>query len=225
VDILHLLITEVTEIHRGTYCVAAWDAAGRRMVRPLPDGINWTRAQIDGAGIVPGTRIAVTPNRIRPRGSYPHHTEDLPIDPSPVERLADVPVDWLAAGAPPLAPTLAAAFGGQLRFTHVWHGHRRGAHVVTGTRVNSLHGVRIPSRMLSFVETDDRLRALLRDAEAGYDLPVTSRALREVWRAEGIAAVRRMLPVDTLLHVRAGLARGWGDHADKCYVMLNGVLW
>jgi hypothetical protein len=54
---------------------------------------------------------------------------------------------------------------------------------------------------------------------------VTCRALRGVWRAQGVAAVRRMLPVDTALHVRVGLARGWGDHVDKCYVMLNGVLW
>jgi hypothetical protein len=225
VDILPLLITEVTEIHRGTYCVAAWDAAGRRMVRPLPDGINWTRAQIDGRRIVPGARIAVTPNRIRPRGGYPHRTEDLPVDPSPIQRLADVPADWFAAAAPPLAATLAAAFGGQIRFVHVSLGHRRGAHVISGTPVNSLHGVRIPSRMLCFVEEDDRPRALLRDAEARYDLPVTSRALREVWRANGVAAVRRTLPVDTPLHVRVGLARGWGDRADKCYVMLNGVLW
>ena len=37
--------------------------------------------------------------------------------------------------------------------------------------------------------------------------------------------MRRALPVATELHVRLGLARGFGEHPDKCYVMLNGVLW
>jgi hypothetical protein len=222
---LRLLITEVTEIHRGVYCVAAWDVGARRVVRPLPDGINWTRAQIDEYCVVPGARIAVLPNRIRPRSQYPHHTEDLPVDPSPIERLGDAPTDWFAADAPPAAATLSAAFGGQLRHTHAWHGHLRGVFVPTGACVASLHGVRLASRDLSFVENDDRLRALLRDAETRYELPVVSRALREMWRAEGVAAVRRMLPLDTALHVRIGLARGRGEHADKCYAMLNGVLW
>ena len=222
---LRLLVTEVTEIHRGVYCVAAWDADGQRLVRPLPDGINWTRAQIDDNRVAPGARIAVLPNRIRPRGSYPHHTEDLPVDPAPIERLADVPTDWFGPDAPPAASTLSAAFGGGLRHTHVWHSHRRGAFVPTGARVSSLQGVRMASRDVSFMEIDDRLRALLRDAEARYELPVVSRALREVWRAEGVAAVRRMLPVDTALHARIGLARGRAEHTDKCYAMLNGILW
>jgi hypothetical protein len=38
-------------------------------------------------------------------------------------------------------------------------------------------------------------------------------------------AVRRALPAGTALHVRVGLARGFGEPPDKCYVMLNGVLW
>ena len=37
--------------------------------------------------------------------------------------------------------------------------------------------------------------------------------------------MRRALPFDTDLHVRLGLARGFGAHGEKCYVMLNGVLW
>ena len=75
------------------------------------------------------------------------------------------------------------------------------------------------------MEINDRLRALLQDAEARYELPVASRALREVWRADGVAAVGRMLPVHTALHARIGLARGRAEHGDKCYAMLNGILW
>lgn len=222
---LHLLITEVTDIHRGIYCVAGWDPNGARMVRLLPDGVYWPRALIDATGVATGATVAVTPNRIRLHGDYPHRTEDLPIALAPIDLLPRARVRWFAPGAPPSAATLAEAFEGNLRHTGTRHGHRRGAHVSTGTHTRSLHGLRVPSHRLSFVEDDERPRALLQDAEARYSLPVTSRALREVWRADGIAAVHRALPVGTDLHVRVGLARGFGEQPDKCYVMLNGVLW
>jgi hypothetical protein len=222
---LDVLITEVTDIHRGTYCVAGWDPAGARMVRLLPDGVYWPRSLLEGAGIAPGAMVAVTPNRIRLHSDYPHRTEDLPINLAPIDRLPAAPVQWFGTDAPPSAVNLAEAFGGSLRHTGFWRGHRRGAHVPTGTRTCSLHGLRVPSHHFSFVEEDERLRALLQDAETRYNLPVSSCVLREIWRAEGIGAVRRALPVGTDLHVRVGLARGFGEQRDRCYVMLNGVLW
>ena len=222
---LRLLITEVTDIHSGICCVAGWDLAGRRMVRPLPDGVHWPRSLICAAGVAPGATIAVAPNRICLRGDYPHRSEDVPIDLSPIENVATAPIDWFGAEAPPVAATLTEAFGGTARHTSLWRGHRRGTYVPTGTRTCSLHGVRIPSRWLGFIEVDDRPRALLQDAEARYTLPVACRALRDIWRRDGIAAMRRALPFATDLHVRVGLARGFREHANKCYVMLNGVLW
>ncbi|HUB16008.1 MAG TPA: hypothetical protein VMB34_28940 [Acetobacteraceae bacterium] len=222
---LRLRITEVTDIHPGTYCVAAWDAVGRRMVRPLPDGIHWPRALIETHRVAPGATIAVAPNGIRPRGDYPHRTEDLPIDVAAIEHLGSESVDWLAPDAPFAATTVNEAFGGHIRDTSLWRGHRRGAHVLAGTRTCSLHGLRAPSHRLTFVEAEDRPRALLQDAEARYTLPVTCRRLRAIWQQAGIAAMRRALPSGTDLHIRLGLARGFGEHCDKCYVMLNGVLW
>lgn len=223
--VLRLRITEVTDIHRGIYCVAGWDPAGARMIRPLPDGVYWPRALLEATGTAPGVTIAVTPNRIRLHGDYPHRTEDLPIALAPIDLVAERLLPWFGPTAPPAAATLAEAFDGNLRHTSIWRGHRRGAHVATGTLTCSLHGLRVPSHHLSFVEDDEHLRALLQDAETRYNLPVTSSSLRAVWHAEGIAAVRRALPAGTDLHVRVGLARGFGDHHDKCYVMLNGVLW
>ncbi len=222
---LRLLITEVTDIHRGIYCVAGWDPDGARMVRPLPDGVYWPRVLLETTGTAPGATIAVTPNRIRLHGDYPHLTEDLPIDPTSIDLLPSAPVGWLGTNAPPTAATLTEAFDGNLRHTGLWRGHRRGVHVPSGSRTCSLHGLRVPSHHLSFIEDDERLRALLQDAETRYNLPVTSSSLRAVWQAEGIAAVRRALPAGTDLHVRVGLARGFGEQRDRCYVMLNGVLW
>jgi hypothetical protein len=222
---LRLLITEVTDIHRGLYCVAGWDLGGARMVRPLPDGAYWHRSLLETAGIAPGVTCEVIPNRIHLHGDYPHRSEDLPIDLAPIDALPAAPVHWFGTDAPPIAATLAEAFGGNLRHTGFWRGHRRGTHVPAGTRTCSLHGLRVPSHHVSFIEDDERLRALLQDAEARYNLPVSSHSLREIWRVEGIAAVRRALPAGTDLHVRVGLARGFGDQRDRCYVMLNGVLW
>lgn len=39
---MRLVITDVTEMHGGNYCVAGWNAQTDRMVRPLPNGANWT---------------------------------------------------------------------------------------------------------------------------------------------------------------------------------------
>jgi hypothetical protein len=195
------------------------------MVRPLPDGVYWPRTLLLTTGTAPGATIAVAPNRIRLRGDYPHRTEDLPIDLAPIDLLASAPVHWFGPDAPPIAATLADAFGGNLRHTGLWRGHRRGVHVAAGTRTCSLIGLRVPSRVVSFMEEDGRLRALLADAETRYSLPVSNHELRTAWQEEGIAAVRRSLPAGTDLHVRIGLARGFGEQRDKCYAMLNGVLW
>src|SRR5262245_9073350 len=39
---MDILITDVTEMHAGNYCVAGWNASDGRMIRPLPGGSNWT---------------------------------------------------------------------------------------------------------------------------------------------------------------------------------------
>jgi hypothetical protein len=102
---LHLLITEVTDIHRGMYCVAGWDPAGARMVRPLPDGVYWPRAMLETTGTAPGVTIAVTPNRIRLHSDYPHRTEDLPIALAPIDLLPSAPAFWFGAARRPVPQT------------------------------------------------------------------------------------------------------------------------
>jgi len=77
---MQILITDVTEMHQGNYCVAGWNSSAGSMVRPLPNGSNWTGAQLTNCGIQPGARIQITPRGAAPRGLYPHCTEDIPID-------------------------------------------------------------------------------------------------------------------------------------------------
>jgi len=39
---MDILITDVTEMRAGNYCVAGWDASDSRMIRPLFGCYNWT---------------------------------------------------------------------------------------------------------------------------------------------------------------------------------------
>jgi hypothetical protein len=59
---MDILITDVTEMSGTTYCVAGWDAAEKRMVRPLPDGGHWPEALIKKYNIQPGVLLSVTPH-------------------------------------------------------------------------------------------------------------------------------------------------------------------
>ena len=74
---MRLLITEVTEMHAGAYCVAGWCADAARMVRPLPGGRHWTAPLLSEHGVAPGATIVVRPRATQPHGDYPHQTEDL----------------------------------------------------------------------------------------------------------------------------------------------------
>lgn len=58
---MRLLITDVTEMHAGNYCVAGWCADENRMVRPLPNGANWARSWLRLSGIAPGATVQVQP--------------------------------------------------------------------------------------------------------------------------------------------------------------------
>lgn len=219
---MDLLITDVTEMNGGQYCVAGWDIAAQRMVRPLPGGSNWPAALVTSHGIVSGKRIRVQP-RGTPNGIFPHRTEDTPIESSSIVASNGVFSDWLGATAPHVAADLSVGFSGHLQWNKVWNGVRQGVHTQPGAQCGSLVAVRVPKANLSFAEVFDKLKATIDDGSNSYQLTVSSRVLKEAWRAGGLAAVNQALPARDEFHVRIGLARAYGD-PPKCYAMLNGVL-
>jgi hypothetical protein len=77
---LRILITDLTEMHGGNFCVAGWDAQGKRMIRPLPNGANWTDPLLQQYGVRPGATIDVIPTGTVHTGFFPHATEGTPID-------------------------------------------------------------------------------------------------------------------------------------------------
>jgi hypothetical protein len=220
-----LLITDVTEMGGGNYCVAGWCAATQSMVRPLPNGGNWSSALLNSKGVAAGATVEVTPSGQPGRGAYPHTTEDMPIDPASVALVNTGPPDWLGMGGPSASATVQDAFEGNVHHNSQWNGRLQGAHILVGTQTRSLWAVWIPRHRLSFFTDFDKLKVELDDGSARYSLSVSARALKETYRAGGMAAAAGTLPLAGNLHVRLGLARAWQSHPDKCFLMVNGVYW
>lgn len=219
---MDILITDVTEMGGGTYCVAGWDVAAKRMVRPLPNGSNWSTALLGQHGIVAGRTIQVTQQGAT-SGIFPHRTEDVSVVPASINVGNGVFSDWLGESAPQAAADLSAGFGGHLRWNSVWNGVKQGVHTLPRVQCSSLVAVQILRANLGFSEVFGRLKAAINDGAESYQLTVSSKVLKEAWRAGGLVAVSNALPEREAFHVRVGLARPFDD-PPKCYAMLNGVL-
>lgn len=219
---MDILIIDLTEMHSGNYCVAGWDAAGQRMVRPLPNGNNWTARLLAQHQIAAGVTIRVVPRGVA-TGAFPHRTEDAPIDGASIQTKNDTFSAWVGRLAPPVSEELNAAFGGNLQWNSVWNGVRQGVHVSPGVQCQSLAAVHVARADLSFSEPFDKLKATFFDGSNSYQVAVSGRTLKEAWRDGGLAAVNRTLPTSATFHVRVGLARQFGN-PPQCYAMLNGVL-
>jgi hypothetical protein len=165
--------------------------------------------------------------RVEPRGTsngiFPHRTEDTPIDPASIKASNEVFSDWLGASAPQVAADLKRGFGGHLQWNKVWNGVKEGVHTLPRVQCSSLVAVRVPKANLSFAESFGKLKATLDDGSDSYQLTVSSKLLKEAWRAGGLAAVNDAPPARDEFHIRVGLARPF-QNPPKCYAMLNGVL-
>jgi hypothetical protein len=219
---MELLITDLTEMNGGKYCVAGWDGTAEQMFRPLPNGDNWTQTMIAQHAIAPGTSIGVT-SRGASNSAFPHRTEDTPIVADTIQPTGDIFSDWLGDSAPTVSPDLAIGFDGYLQWNSVWDGVRQGVYIAPGTRCRSLLGIRVEREALAFSEVFGKLKATLNDGSHRYQLAVSSKALKEAWRTEGFGEVTNALPRRNVFHARIGLARAFGSPS-KCYAMLNGVL-
>ncbi len=227
---IEILLTDVTEMHGEAYCLAGWDVSHRRMVRPVLAEGRWSAGLVRDRGIAQGRRLRFTPAARSAHASLPHAREDTSVLPDDIATLPGPRPAWQGEGAPEVADNVMRAFDGLVLHAFVKQGTRRCAHVPEGSPTRSLAALRLPWSAVDVFEVthrngDKRLRAILDDGDARYDLPVVSRALRTAYRDGGIAAVREILPVRGAMHVRLGLSRGCSEHPGKCFVMLNGILW
>lgn len=219
---MDILITEVTEMSPGTFCVAGWSNHGQRMVRPLPGGRNWSAALLAQAQVEPGATIRVIPGAAA-NGPFPHRTEDTPIDPARIVRVGQMFGDWLGANGPPFARSLNEGFGGALQYNRMFQNIRQSVFVAPNTESASLVAIRANRDTLTLTVAFDRLKAIIMDLNGRYALTVSSRALKEAFKQGGLAAARAALPQRQEYCLRIGLARPFQE-PPKCFAMLNGVL-
>jgi hypothetical protein len=109
---MEILITDVTEMSGDNYCVAGWDTTHKRMIRPLPGGGHWPQGLIRKHGVTPGAILRAAPTGAA-TGSFPHLTEDTPIDLTSIVTTQSTP-NWIGAGAPDVSASVSEAFDDNL---------------------------------------------------------------------------------------------------------------
>jgi hypothetical protein len=220
---MELLITDVTVMHGGNYCVAGWNAPEGKMIRPLPLGHHWSAALLAKHSVVPGSLIHVQPSG-KPNSAFPHRTEDMPINPDMIRFVSAGFVDWAGPAAPPTSFTIMDGFSGNVLWNSMWRNIRQGVYVSERKQCASLAAVMVDRSRVTLREDFGKLKAVASDGQDLYKLAVSSRALREAWEQGGLAAAQVALPARERLHVRVGLARTYQGEPVKCYIMLNGAL-
>lgn len=220
-----VVVTDVTEMGSGWYCVAGWDAAAGRMVRPLSaPGKHWGREWIGPLGLWPGNAADFEDGGTPAISRAPHAREDRLVVPGSMRILrSGEGAGWLRQVAGSVSASMQAAFGHAVAFEQEGDNRFR-PRIAPGTDCPSLGAVVIPAgRLRLFVNAKGSLRACLREGGACWYLPVVGHAIRATWRIEGIARAQALLGSGRL-HVRLGLARADAARGiEDCYVMLNGA--
>ena len=227
-----VLISEVTRMSGGNYCVAGWDLHSQRMVRPLQrSGANW-RLGNDRSVFTVGHLVNCIPAGLR-NTVYPHATEDLILTTSPSFLEAFDEATTFEILLPTCFRSIREIFDSLLV---------EEKYILDNTNCRSLGGVRTRRSQVRFFEDGyRRLRLQFRDIDnAVYQLPVTCDTLKRIFSPDdddpephfGIDEANEWLQVNTPqteIVLRIGLARGWDgpDHTwnpRRCYVQLNGII-
>lgn len=223
-------ITDLTRMQDQRVCVAGYDAQGCciRPVLPAPGILESSLIHAGKPIIFP---FALVEYDLIEHTPFPPHTEDHLFDPAAVH------------GCGALDLSARRDFLQQILFPHVQaifeqqvHGDA-GFYVQDGNGPRSLGTVQLrqPPQVLVQMEGAGALKSRLRfvdGAGAEYRLAVTDLAWRyqaeylqrsEKLGADAIAArVQALLqPVEVFL--RIGLARGWSQHPDRCYLQVTGI--
>lgn len=222
---MQLLVTDLTIMgNSGQFCLAGWNFEEGRMVRPLPNGNNWSPALISRYEITTGCIIEVEPKGYH-RSSFPHSTEDTRVTAN--VRVIDRSYRaWLdPASSPVVYPDLNRAFNGNVDLGAEWNNARK-ASVLENVHCPSLIGLRLNITQLEFFsdrykDGPQKLRVYLNDGIQKYNLPVTCKVLRQYFDDGGTRIVNQNLPDKDDVHVRIGLARAFENI--PCTVMLNAV--
>lgn len=225
-----LTITDLTRMQDQRVCVAGYDEQGR-CVRPVLPSPGILECSLYTAGRPFVFPFAVVEYDFVQNSPLPPHTEDVLFDPASV-RACGV----LEPSARPgflrrsLSANVAAIFEQSIIAGE-------GFYVMDGSGLRSLGTVQPqgPVEALFQVESSGVIKPRVRftdGAGAAYRLAVTDLAWR--YYAEWLSR-RDLLPAEALasrfgavlegkeVFLRIGLARGWSQHPDRCYLQVTGI--
>ena len=218
---MQIILTDVTYMSGTHICIAGMDIAGNRMVRPLLANRHWTTRQLGQQGFTTGAVVDFNPANHNLTGNNPHLTEDMAVAANyqVVRQMTDAQIHGHTNGG--LTQDLDLYF----QFDNPQSPKR---YVADGKSVPSLGGIVVTPDAVRFYETSwNKLRCTFSTANGQtYDFPVTSISLRDIWKANGIAALRTHVAGHDDVELRIGLARGWSPSGGAllCYAQLNNML-
>lgn len=229
---INVLISEVTRMSLGNYCVAGLNLDTNKMVRPLQkSGANWALGA-DRSVFNVGHILECRPTGER-GPAMPHATEDTRLYgvPTVVNQLSEDQTYSSLLGSTSL--TVVEAIGQRLS---------ENKYVEENAKCRSLGGVRAQRKKLKFYcNSFGKLRLLLADTDGtDYDLPVTCDWLQHFFSPSdedaephfGTDEANEWLDVnhstDELI-IRVGLARPWDGKGKawnprRCYLQANGIV-
>ena len=221
-----VIITDLTEMSTGNYCVAGWDWEHQRMVRLLTIyGGNWTNRYVGQTGLWHRRLVQFQPVAMPAGGAFPHATEDTRIDETSMKSFPR-PNHWRTTILQSESPDIDAVFSGLLN-PGVSDQIRKSPYVLPNSQCESLGAVRANAVDFHFYEDHynpdkPKLRCRFSDGSSRFDLAVSSYRLRLRWREIGVDEMNSKQGDFGQVHVRVGLARPWADN-NRCYLMLNGL--
>jgi hypothetical protein len=225
-----VVITEVTRMQEGRVCIAGYDQQGH-CLRPVlpPPGIHESTLYAGSRPIIfPSAKVEFAFTQPAPQ---PPHTEDIRYDPAAVRLIERQPEDrWHKMLQATVSSSVAAIFEQPIHSEH-------GYYLMAGRGSRSLGTIR-PARILRTIHefSQDNKKWKYRigfvdNEQATYWLTVTDLAWRyfhDRQRQNGCAPADIASEMTVLLKsreilLRIGLARGWEEHPDRCYIQLTGV--
>jgi hypothetical protein len=222
-----LIVTDLTRMHQGRVCIAGYDE-NHVCIRPIlpPPGIaEKSIIQDQKPAVYPFALIELELLRPRPQ---PPHTEDHFFDPETLTHIQPIS-DRRRVLSWSVFTSVDKIFEQPV---HHEHGHYvlecQGARSLGTIKPANIHEVTYAKGdegawdyRLGFYDAKDKYyRLKITDLTWQY----YCRSLRGEDRdPETIAAelTKRLKKID--LYLRIGLARGWNEHPDRCYLQITGV--
>ncbi|MDE3089882.1 MAG: hypothetical protein KGJ80_10930 [Chloroflexota bacterium] len=223
-----LVITDVTRMHEGRVCIAGYNRQ-REGVRPtLPHpGIHESSLYSKGKPLV--FPFAVVEYELLEHISEPPHTEDWRYDPKSVRLVKQLgEKDKQAILDRLCCESVDAIFGAK-----IFSG--QGYYLLRGQGKRSLGTIR-PAEVSEVIyeQTDNAWKYRMRfidDKADSYRLTVTDLTWRYYCDSQRQAGKSPRKIASELIarlrssqvYLRIGLARGWDEHPDRCYLQITGI--